>query len=32
MAPHCTYQDTENFFSYRRSNQKKVQWSGIVSR
>ncbi|MGB2924171.1 MAG: peptidoglycan editing factor PgeF [Limnothrix sp.] len=32
IAPHCTYQDTENFFSYRRSNQKKVQWSGIVSR
>lgn len=32
IAPYCTYTDTENFFSYRRSNAKKVQWSGIVSR
>jgi polyphenol oxidase len=31
IAPYCTYQDTEYFFSYRRSNQKNVQWSGIVS-
>ncbi len=31
IAPHCTFQDPENFFSYRRSQQKKVQWSGIVS-
>ncbi len=31
IAPHCTYQDPENFFSYRREKQKKVQWSGIVS-
>ncbi len=31
IAPHCTYQDPENFFSYRRSQQKKAQWSGIVS-
>lgn len=31
IAPHCTYQDPENFFSYRRSRQKKAQWSGIVS-
>ncbi|MBF2029282.1 MAG: peptidoglycan editing factor PgeF [Oscillatoriales cyanobacterium C42_A2020_001] len=32
IAPHCTYQDSENFFSFRRSKQKKAQWSGIVSR
>lgn len=31
IAPYCTYQDPENFFSYRREAQKKVQWSGIVS-
>ncbi len=30
-APHCTYQEPENFFSYRRDGQKKVQWSAIVS-
>ena len=30
-APHCTYQDPENFFSYRRTKRKQVQWSGIVS-
>jgi hypothetical protein len=32
IAPHCTYQDPENFFSYRRDGRKQVQWSGIVSR
>lgn len=32
IAPHCTYQDPTNFFSYRRAKLKKVQWSGIVSR
>ncbi len=32
IAPHCTYQQPEYFFSYRRHPQKKVQWSGIVSR
>ena len=32
IAPHCTYQDAINFFSYRRERLKKVQWSGIVSR
>lgn len=32
IAPHCTYQEPENFFSYRRDQLKKVQWSGIVSR
>jgi len=32
IAPHCTYQNPDLFFSYRREKQKKVQWSGIVSR
>ncbi|MEB3295527.1 MAG: peptidoglycan editing factor PgeF [Synechococcales bacterium] len=32
IAPHCTYQDPHNFFSYRREKLKKAQWSGIVSR
>ncbi len=31
IAPHCTYQEPEHFFSYRRDKLKKVQWSGIVS-
>ncbi|PZV15565.1 MAG: peptidoglycan editing factor PgeF [Leptolyngbya sp.] len=31
IAPHCTYQEPSHFFSYRRSREKKVQWSGIVS-
>lgn len=31
IAPHCTYQEPEYFFSYRRDKQKKVQWSGIIS-
>lgn len=31
IAPHCTYQEPDNFFSYRRQKLKKVQWSGIVS-
>ncbi len=31
IAPYCTYQTPENFFSYRREKLKKVQWSGIVS-
>jgi hypothetical protein len=31
IAPYCTYQTPEYFFSYRRSHQKKAQWSGIVS-
>ncbi|MEB3161770.1 MAG: peptidoglycan editing factor PgeF [Prochlorothrix sp.] len=31
VAPHCTYQEPQNFFSYRRTGEKKVQWSGIVS-
>lgn len=32
IAPYCTYQTPECFFSYRRDRQKKVQWSGIVSK
>jgi polyphenol oxidase len=31
IAPHCTYQEPELFFSYRRDNLRQVQWSGIVS-
>ncbi|KRH95677.1 MULTISPECIES: peptidoglycan editing factor PgeF [Cylindrospermopsis] len=31
VAPYCTYQCPEHFFSYRRQREKKVQWSGIVS-
>ncbi|MGK7931365.1 MAG: peptidoglycan editing factor PgeF [Microcystaceae cyanobacterium] len=30
IAPYCTYQQSELFFSYRRTHEKKVQWSGIV--
>jgi polyphenol oxidase len=32
IAPHCTFQEPENFFSYRREKLKRVQWSGIISR
>lgn len=32
IAPHCTYQEPEYFFSYRRDGRKQVQWSGIVSK
>ena len=28
---YCTYQQSNSFFSYRRTNERKVQWSGIVS-
>lgn len=31
IAPYCTYQTPDRFFSYRRSHEKKAQWSGIVS-
>jgi polyphenol oxidase len=31
IAPFCTYQQPEHFFSWRRDRQKRVQWSGIVS-
>ncbi len=30
IAPYCTYQQPEYFFSYRRRREKKVQWSGII--
>lgn len=32
IAPHCTFQEPEHFFSYRRTQAKQVQWAGIVSR
>jgi YfiH family protein len=32
IAPFCTYQQPDAFFSYRREQEKKIQWSGIVSR
>ena len=32
IAPDCTYQQPEYFFSYRRDKLKNVQWSGIVSK
>ena len=32
IAPHCTFQEPEHFFSYRREKLKKIQWSGIVSK
>ena len=31
IAPYCTFQQSDLFFSYRRTGDKKVQWSGIVS-
>ncbi|MGF1587902.1 MAG: peptidoglycan editing factor PgeF [Pleurocapsa sp.] len=31
IAPYCTFQQSDRFFSYRRTGKKKVQWSGIVS-
>ncbi|MGK7924313.1 MAG: peptidoglycan editing factor PgeF [Spirulina sp.] len=31
IAPFCTYQHRDRFFSYRRTKEKKVQWSGIVN-
>lgn len=31
IAPHCTYQEPDYFFSYRREHLKSIQWSGIVS-
>jgi polyphenol oxidase len=32
IAPHCTFQEPEHFFSYRREKLKKIQCSGIVSK
>lgn len=31
IAPYCTFQTPEYFFSYRREKLKKIQWSGIAS-
>lgn len=31
IVPYCTFQEPDLFFSYRRTGEKKVQWSGIVS-
>jgi YfiH family protein len=31
IAPYCTYQESDYFFSYRRTKEKKVQWSGIFT-
>ncbi|MEM9540137.1 MAG: peptidoglycan editing factor PgeF [Cyanobacteria bacterium P01_E01_bin.42] len=31
IAPFCTYQNRDRFFSYRRTKEKKVQWSGILA-
>ncbi|BAQ62411.1 uncharacterized conserved protein [Geminocystis sp. NIES-3708] len=31
IAPYCTYQNPEYFFSYRRTHEKNVQWSTIIS-
>jgi hypothetical protein len=32
IAPYCTYKDSEHFFSYRRTQEKNIQWSGIVAK
>ncbi|HAC64292.1 MAG TPA: peptidoglycan editing factor PgeF [Cyanothece sp. UBA12306] len=32
IAPYCTYRQPDYFFSYRRTQEKKVQWSGIVGK
>lgn len=31
IAPYCTYENPDLFFSYRRDRLKSVQWSGIVN-
>lgn len=31
IAPYCTYKTPEHFFSYRRTQEKNIQWSGIIS-
>ncbi|MFN5514098.1 MAG: peptidoglycan editing factor PgeF [Cyanobacteriota bacterium] len=31
VSDYCTYQTPESFFSYRRTGEKQVQWSGIAS-
>jgi copper oxidase (laccase) domain-containing protein len=32
IAPYCTYQESDLFFSYRRTQEKNIQWSGIISK
>ena len=32
IAPYCTYQTPQYFYSYRRNHRRQNQWSGIVSR
>jgi len=32
VSPHCTYEDRERFYSYRRDGKTQGQWSVIVSR
>ncbi len=31
VAPYCTYQQPDYFYSYRRTGERKIQWSGILS-
>ncbi len=31
IAPYCTYKESDRLFSYRRTGEKKVQWSGIIA-
>ncbi len=31
ISPHCTFLQPEYFFSYRRSKEKQIQFSGIIS-
>ena len=31
IAPYCTFQNGDRFFSYRRTGEKQVQWSGICN-
>ena len=30
ISPHCTFLQSQYFFSYRRSQEKQIQWSGII--
>jgi len=32
IAPYCTYHQSDRLFSYRRTGEKKVQWSGIIAK
>ncbi len=32
VSPHCTYQEIERFYSYRREGKTQVQWAGMISR